>query len=253
MKVAIVGGGIGGMALALALLDAGIGDVDIYESASTIRELGVGINVLPHAARELTELGLLDDLLAAGIPAAEYVLYSTYGQRIWGEPRGLATGYHWPQISIHRGELLGVLHRAVCRRLGPDQVHVGHHLVHFDQRTGDTVRAEFADRDTSAPRGHAAAKLKTFHEDLTPDEQRALNSALRQPGTLRDEAPEGAVGYLTTTAMALTATRAVDVANAEPQAALYRTHHARGGSNHDRAHRTDNDRAGPGPRPDSDR
>jgi 5-methylphenazine-1-carboxylate 1-monooxygenase len=55
MKVAIVGGG---MALALSLHDAGITDVDVYESAPAVKELGVGINVLPHAVRELTELGL---------------------------------------------------------------------------------------------------------------------------------------------------------------------------------------------------
>jgi 2-polyprenyl-6-methoxyphenol hydroxylase-like FAD-dependent oxidoreductase len=60
VRVAIVGGGIGGMALALALHDAGFRDVDVYESASRLKELGVGINVLPHATRELTELGLLD-------------------------------------------------------------------------------------------------------------------------------------------------------------------------------------------------
>lgn len=53
MKVAIVGGGIGGMTLALSLLDAGIADVDVYESAPSVEELGVGVNVLPHAAREL--------------------------------------------------------------------------------------------------------------------------------------------------------------------------------------------------------
>src|SRR5207245_6181989 len=58
MRVAIVGGGIGGMALALSLRDAGIEHVDVYESTSTVNELGVGINVLPHAVRELTELGL---------------------------------------------------------------------------------------------------------------------------------------------------------------------------------------------------
>ena len=61
MKVAVIGGGIGGMALALSLHAAGTHDVDIYESAPAIRELGVGINVLPHAVRELTELGLLDE------------------------------------------------------------------------------------------------------------------------------------------------------------------------------------------------
>jgi 2-polyprenyl-6-methoxyphenol hydroxylase-like FAD-dependent oxidoreductase len=55
MKVAIVGGGIGGMALALSLVDAGIHDVAIFESAPAIRELGVGINVLPHGVRELVE------------------------------------------------------------------------------------------------------------------------------------------------------------------------------------------------------
>jgi 5-methylphenazine-1-carboxylate 1-monooxygenase len=176
MKVAIVGGGVGGMALALSLLDAGIGDVNIYESAPAIRELGVGINVLPHAVRELTELGLLDDLLAAGVPAAEYVLYSKHGQRIWSEPRGLAAGYHWPQISIHRGELLGVLHWAVLHRLGPNRIHAGHHLVHVDHGAGATVRAAFAARDTGAPRGSAEADLLVGCDGVHSAIRRALYS-----------------------------------------------------------------------------
>jgi len=118
MKITIVGGGIGGMTLALSLVDAGLRDVDIYESAPGVKELGVGINVLPHAVRELTELGLLDDLCAVGIPTADWVLYSRHGQEIWREPRGIAAGYHRPQVSIHRGELLRVLYRAVCAHLG---------------------------------------------------------------------------------------------------------------------------------------
>ena len=122
MMIAIVGGGIGGLALALALHDAGLSDIVVYESAPAVKELGVGINVMPHAVRELAELGLLDDLTAVGIPTTEFVLYSKHGQRIWGEPRGLAAGYRWPQIAIHRGELLGVLHRAVIERLGPARV-----------------------------------------------------------------------------------------------------------------------------------
>jgi len=73
------------MALALSLVDAGIDDVDVYESAPAIRELGVGINVLPHGVRELAELGLLDELSAVGIPTAEFFYYSKSGQRIWGE------------------------------------------------------------------------------------------------------------------------------------------------------------------------
>jgi 2-polyprenyl-6-methoxyphenol hydroxylase-like FAD-dependent oxidoreductase len=156
--VAIVGGGIGGMALALSLHDAGFRDVDLYESASRVKELGVGINVLPHATRELTELGLLDELDAVGIPTAELAYYSKHGQRIWSEPRGLAAGYHWPQFSIHRGQLLGVFHRAVLARLGPARVHPGHHLSRFGQEA-DYVWAEFVDRASGARRSHVEADV----------------------------------------------------------------------------------------------
>jgi 2-polyprenyl-6-methoxyphenol hydroxylase-like FAD-dependent oxidoreductase len=158
VRVAIVGGGIGGMALALALHDAGFCDVDVYESASSVKELGVGINVLPHATRELTELGLLDALAAVGIPTAELAYYSKHGQRIWSEPRGLAAGYRWPQWSIHRGQLLGVLHRAVRARLGPERVHPGHHLARFGQ-AADHVWAAFVDRASGAPRAHVEADV----------------------------------------------------------------------------------------------
>ena len=82
MKVLIAGGGIGGMALALSLVDAGLTDVHVFEAASTVKELGVGINVLPHACRELTELGLLPALEAVAIPTAELAYYTKRGQRI---------------------------------------------------------------------------------------------------------------------------------------------------------------------------
>jgi 2-polyprenyl-6-methoxyphenol hydroxylase-like FAD-dependent oxidoreductase len=81
------------MTLALALLAAGIDDIDIYESAPAIKELGLGINLLPHGARELTELGLLEELSAAGVPTAELVFHTKRGQRIWGQCLGLAAGY----------------------------------------------------------------------------------------------------------------------------------------------------------------
>jgi 2-polyprenyl-6-methoxyphenol hydroxylase-like FAD-dependent oxidoreductase len=145
MKIAIAGGGIGGMTLALSLHAAGIDDIDIYESSPAIKELGVGINILPHAARELTELGLLDDLDAVAIRTAELAYYSRHGQRIWSEPRGLDAGYKWPQFSIHRGELLGLLSRAVATRLGAERIHTGHHLSAFGQ-TDRGAWAEFADR-----------------------------------------------------------------------------------------------------------
>lgn len=148
MKVVIAGGGIGGMTLALALIDVGITEIDLFESSPTVKELGVGINILPHAVRELTELGLLDSLSAVGIETAEWVLYSRHGQRIWGEPRGVTAGYHWQQFSIHRGQLLGILHHAVLSRLGPDRVHLGHHLRGFHQADNDAVSADFVDRAT---------------------------------------------------------------------------------------------------------
>jgi len=146
------------MALALSLHDAGIADVRVYEASPAVKELGVGINVLPHAVRELTELGLLDELTGKGIATAELAFYSKLGQRIWAEPRGLLAGYRWPQLSIHRGELLGVLYRAVLARLGGDCVQTGHALRRFE-RSAAGVRAWFAD-------GASGRELDPIEADL---------------------------------------------------------------------------------------
>ncbi len=158
MHIAIIGGGIGGMTLALSLHAAGLSEVDVYESVPTLSELGVGINVLPHAVRELTELGLLDGLAAVGIPTGELVFYSKHGQRIWGEPRGHAAGYHWPQFSIHRGALLKVLHHAVSQRLGRARIHTGHHLVRCGQTAGKAWGV-FIDRARHSAAGRVEADL----------------------------------------------------------------------------------------------
>ena len=64
--IAIVGGGIAGLALALGLHQRGLAS-RVYEVAPEVKELGVGITVLPHAMRELTALGLQDQLVAAGV------------------------------------------------------------------------------------------------------------------------------------------------------------------------------------------
>ena len=173
MKVAIVGGGIGGMTLALALLDAGIADVNVYESAPSVEEIGVGINVLPHAVRELSELGLLDDLSCVGIPTDTWELYSKHGQRIWSEPRGMAAGYLWPQLSIHRGQLLGILHRAVCDRLGRERIHTGHHLIRFSRATSG-ISGECIDRRSGASAGHIEADLLVGCDGVHSAVRRAL-------------------------------------------------------------------------------
>jgi 5-methylphenazine-1-carboxylate 1-monooxygenase len=182
MKIAIIGGGIGGMTLALSLHDAGLRDVDVYESDARVRELGVGINVQPHAVRELTELGLQDQMAAVAIPTAELAYYSTHGQRIWGEPRGLAAGYQWPQFSIHRGELVLILYRAVVERLGEDRVHTGYHLSGFGPMpgfgAGSRMWADFIDRATGEAKGRVEADLligcdgvhSVVRQSLYPDE-----------------------------------------------------------------------------------
>lgn len=123
MKVVIVGGGIGGCALALSLHAAGITDIEVHEASDRARELGVGINVLPHATRELDELGLVDQVAAVAVETSELSYHNRFGQRIWLEPRGLAAGYRWPQFSVHRGSLLSVLHDEAVRRLGERRFH----------------------------------------------------------------------------------------------------------------------------------
>ena len=143
MKVVVCGGGIGGLALALSLHAADI-DVDVYEANAEVQELGVGINVLPHAVRELTELGLDDELAELGLATTETAMFNKHGQEIWREPAGVADGYRWPQYSIHRGRLLGLLYRACVDRLGADRIHTGREGVKHSQE-GETASLHLAD------------------------------------------------------------------------------------------------------------
>ena len=119
MNVLVIGGGIGGFATALSLHAVGIA-CEVFEQSRGIRELGVGINMLPHAIKELTELGLLAALDRVAIRTYELIYTNRFGQEIWREPRGLEAGYAYPQFSIHRGQLQGVLYEAARARIGPD-------------------------------------------------------------------------------------------------------------------------------------
>jgi 2-polyprenyl-6-methoxyphenol hydroxylase-like FAD-dependent oxidoreductase len=112
MQIAIVGGGIGGLALALSLHQAGV-CCRVFEAAPELKPLGVGINLLPHAMRELTELGLAAALERVAVATREVVFCNRFGQFIRREPRGRAAGYAWPQLSIHRADLHAVLAAAV--------------------------------------------------------------------------------------------------------------------------------------------
>ena len=143
--VIVVGAGIGGLAFALALHQAGV-PFRIYESAPELKPLGVGLNLLPHAIKALTDLGLQPQLLARGVETREYCFYTRHGQHVYSEPRGRHAGYDWPQISIHRGDLHAVLLEAVRDRCGADVVRLGHRCVGVEQDTeGATVA--FVDAD----------------------------------------------------------------------------------------------------------
>ncbi|MFI5611656.1 flavin-dependent oxidoreductase [Amycolatopsis sp. NPDC051903] len=130
--VLLAGAGIGGLTLALQLHRAGI-PCRVLEAAPQLAPLGVGINILPHAARELHRLGLGPALDAAGVRTRESVFYNRFGQLIYAEPAGTSAGYGWPQYSIHRGDLQLLLADAVRDRLGPDAIALGHRLTGFEQ------------------------------------------------------------------------------------------------------------------------
>ena len=142
MSVIIAGAGIGGLTLALCLERRGIA-CQVFEAAPSIEPLGVGINLLPHAMRALTELGLQPGLLQSGVETREVTFYNRFGQHIHTEPRGRFAGYAWPQVSLHRGALQQVLLDAVAERLGPQSVRTGWQLAEFE--TGQSgVRAGFS-------------------------------------------------------------------------------------------------------------
>jgi 2-polyprenyl-6-methoxyphenol hydroxylase-like FAD-dependent oxidoreductase len=154
--VAIAGGGIAGLALALNLHERGIA-CRVYEAAQEIREIGVGITLLPHGMRELTALGVQDSLRDVAIENRESAFYNRFGQRIYAEPRGLLGGYAYPELGIHRGRLHRILYEAVIERLGKEAVVTGRRCtgvtqddggveLHLQDATGgaavDSVRAD---------------------------------------------------------------------------------------------------------------
>jgi 2-polyprenyl-6-methoxyphenol hydroxylase-like FAD-dependent oxidoreductase len=156
--IIIVGAGIGGLTLGLTLHAAGI-SCRIFESAAEIKPVGVGINLLPHATRELAALGLEPALARAAIETRDATFFNRFGQLIYQEPLGRAAGYDHPQFSIHRGDLQMVLLDAFRARAGHDRLVTNHHCIAVEQdETG--VSVHFSDgpggADRSVVRGRVA-------------------------------------------------------------------------------------------------
>jgi 2-polyprenyl-6-methoxyphenol hydroxylase-like FAD-dependent oxidoreductase len=139
-SVAIIGGGIGGLAAAASLLQAGF-DAHVYEQAKALGEVGAGINIGPNASRLLHRLGLAGKLAACGVKP------STFDQRRWDDGRFLLRSplgapvedkFGAPYYTFHRADL----HGAIAGLLPADRVHLGHRFKQMVDR-GDRVEAHF--------------------------------------------------------------------------------------------------------------
>jgi len=179
-QIAVVGGGIAGLGFALALHQRGVA-CDVYESVPEVRELGVGITLLPHAMRELASLGLQGELEAVGIENLESVFFNRYGQFIYREPRGRHAGYPLPEVGIHRGKLHSILFDAAVQRLGANRIHTNHRCtgvtqgsasatLHFVQgKDGAPLPSVPADVVVACDGIHSAVRRQFY-----PDEQVAF-------------------------------------------------------------------------------
>src|SRR5688500_9321443 len=124
--VAVIGGGIGGLAAALALLKRGI-DVEVHEQAPELKEVGAGIQISSNGTRVLYELGLKDALARVQVlPSGRVIRHWSTGETWNWFDLGATTAqrYGTPHVMLHRGDLHGALADAV-RALKPDAIRLG--------------------------------------------------------------------------------------------------------------------------------
>jgi len=180
MKIAVVGGGIGGLSLALALRQRGLA-CEVFETVPEVREAGVGITLLPHAMRELAALGLQAQLEAVGIENEESVFFNRFGQFIYKEPRGRHAGYDLPEIGIARGRLHRLLYETALDRLGAGAIHTDHRCTGVDQdASGATVHFTQTSSGAALPSRRADVVIacdgvnSTLRRQFYPDEKVAF-------------------------------------------------------------------------------
>ena len=142
-NIAIVGGGIGGLAAALALIRRGI-DVDVYEQAPELRELGAGVQISANGSRVLHALGLAAALEKVQVePAGKAVRLWDTGQTWKMFDLGMESveRYGSPYLTLHRGDLHDAIAQALLREK-PDAIHLGHKCIGLTQ-TADHVELQF--------------------------------------------------------------------------------------------------------------
>src|SRR5438045_704260 len=152
MRVLIAGGGIGGLAAALACLRMGI-DADVYEQASELKEVGAGVQLAANGTRVLYALGVGDELKALSCEAQGKEIRHWQTGETWKlfdlGPASIER-YGFPYFTVYRPDLLDVLARAV-RRAKPDAIQLGARCAGFTQddagitlqlESGATVRGD---------------------------------------------------------------------------------------------------------------
>jgi 5-methylphenazine-1-carboxylate 1-monooxygenase len=179
-KIAIIGGGIAGLALALNLKRRNI-DCRVYETAPELKELGVGITLLPHATREIDALGLLDEIKSLAIENVESCFFNRFGQLLYKEPRGKFAGYSYPELGIHRGRLHMTLYQAARAALGPERIVTNRHCVAIEQNdSGVTIRFRETSSGKDAPSINAEVAIgcdginSAVRKQFYPDEKVAF-------------------------------------------------------------------------------
>ncbi|HEY1290451.1 MAG TPA: flavin-dependent oxidoreductase [Burkholderiales bacterium] len=132
MNIAIIGGGIAGLSFCLHLRQRGIAST-VFEAAPEVRELGVGITLLPHAMREFAALGLEDAIRRIGIENRESRFFNRWGQFIYAERRGRFAGSPYPEFGVHRGKLHRLLYETAVARCGARAVVTNRQCVGVEQ------------------------------------------------------------------------------------------------------------------------
>src|SRR3954468_11427845 len=142
LRVAIAGGGIGGLTVALALRRRGMA-ADVFEQAPELTEIGAAVALSANATRELGRLGLLDAIEAVATEPTELIYRSWRdGRRIAAFPVRMDSAYRGrfgaPYFGIHRADLQRILSGA----LGAAGLHLGHRLLDLAE-DGDAIRLTF--------------------------------------------------------------------------------------------------------------